>query len=132
MWNVAQVFQSRESFGGLHVPSEDFVLSGLRGVSALTGRQFLAGEEPASQGDTVSKGRKDHESEQAIDPGGKPDGTCADSPTGSGQGGMAELPGTRLGYWDTGGNGTPVVFLHPASGSALVWLYQQPIFAKGG
>ena len=47
MWNVAQVFQSLESFGGLQVPSEDFVLSGLRGVSALTGRQFLAGEEPA-------------------------------------------------------------------------------------
>lgn len=44
--------------------------------------------------------------------------------------GMAELPGTRLGYWDTGGNGEPVVFLHPASGSALVWLYQQPVFAK--
>lgn len=46
--------------------------------------------------------------------------------------GMAELPGTRLGYWDTGGNGEPVVFLHPASGSALVWLYQQPAFAKAG
>jgi pimeloyl-ACP methyl ester carboxylesterase len=25
-----------------------------------------------------------------------------------------------------------VVFLHPASGSALVWLYQQPVFAKAG
>jgi pimeloyl-ACP methyl ester carboxylesterase len=46
--------------------------------------------------------------------------------------GLAELPGTRLGYWDTGGDGTPVVFLHPASGSALVWLYQQPVFAKAG
>ena len=46
--------------------------------------------------------------------------------------GMAELPETRLGYWDTGGSGEPVVFLHPASGSALVWLYQQPVFAKAG
>src|SRR5215831_12166701 len=46
--------------------------------------------------------------------------------------GIAELPGTRLGYWDTGGNGTPVVLLHPASGSALIWLYQQPVFAKAG
>jgi pimeloyl-ACP methyl ester carboxylesterase len=46
--------------------------------------------------------------------------------------GIAELPGTRLGYWDTGGGGTPVVFLHPASGSALVWLYQQPVFAGAG
>ena len=46
--------------------------------------------------------------------------------------GMAELPGTRLGYWDTGGNGTTIVLLHPASGSALIWLYQQPVFAKAG
>ncbi|MDH3442879.1 MAG: alpha/beta hydrolase, partial [Deltaproteobacteria bacterium] len=45
---------------------------------------------------------------------------------------MADLPGTRLGYWDTGGEGEPVVFLHPASGSALIWLYQQPVFAKAG
>jgi len=46
--------------------------------------------------------------------------------------GMAELPGTRLWYWDTGGDGVPVVLLHPASGSALVWLYQQPVFAAAG
>lgn len=46
--------------------------------------------------------------------------------------GMAELPGTHLGYWDTGGTGEPVVFLHPASGSALIWLYQQPVFARAG
>lgn len=45
---------------------------------------------------------------------------------------IAELPDTHLGYWDTGGGGEPVVFLHPASGSALVWLYQQPVFAKAG
>jgi pimeloyl-ACP methyl ester carboxylesterase len=46
--------------------------------------------------------------------------------------GIAELPNTRLGYWDTGGSGEPVVFLHPASGSALIWLYQQPVFANAG
>jgi pimeloyl-ACP methyl ester carboxylesterase len=46
--------------------------------------------------------------------------------------GLAELPGTRLWYWDTGGDGAPVVFLHPATGSALIWLYQQPVFAKAG
>ncbi|MGN6733340.1 MAG: alpha/beta fold hydrolase [Candidatus Binatia bacterium] len=46
--------------------------------------------------------------------------------------GMAALPDTNLGYWDTGGRGEPVVFLHPASGSALIWLYQQPVFAKAG
>ena len=42
------------------------------------------------------------------------------------------VPGTRLGYWDTGGAGEPIVLLHPASGSALIWLYQQPVFAKAG
>ena len=46
--------------------------------------------------------------------------------------GMAEIPGARLGYWDTGGSGETIVLLHPASGSALVWLYQQPVFAKAG
>lgn len=46
--------------------------------------------------------------------------------------GMASLPGTNLGYWDTGGNGTPIVLSHPASMSALTWGYQQPVFAKAG
>ncbi len=46
--------------------------------------------------------------------------------------GMAELPSTRLGYWDIGGTGVPIVLLHPASGSALIWLYQQPVFARAG
>jgi len=46
--------------------------------------------------------------------------------------GMAELPGVRLWFWDTGGTGTPIVLLHPASGSALIWGYQQPVFAKAG
>ena len=46
--------------------------------------------------------------------------------------GSAELPGTHLWYWDTGGPGVPVVFLHPATGSALIWLYQQPVFAAAG
>ncbi|HEX7231285.1 MAG TPA: alpha/beta hydrolase, partial [Candidatus Binatia bacterium] len=45
---------------------------------------------------------------------------------------MARLGDTSLGYWDTGGTGEPVMFLHPASGSALVWLYQQPVFANAG
>jgi pimeloyl-ACP methyl ester carboxylesterase len=46
--------------------------------------------------------------------------------------GLAELPGTRLFYWDTGGSGPAVVLLHPATGSALMWLYQQPVFARAG
>ena len=44
----------------------------------------------------------------------------------------AMLPGAHLWYWDTGGNGEPIVLIHPASGSGLIWLYQQPIFAKKG
>lgn len=46
--------------------------------------------------------------------------------------GVAQLAGTRLFYWDTGGSGPAVVFLHPATGSALMWIYQQPAFAGAG
>jgi pimeloyl-ACP methyl ester carboxylesterase len=46
--------------------------------------------------------------------------------------GMAQIPDTRLWYWDTGGQGVPIVLLHPATGSALIWGYQQPMFAKAG
>jgi pimeloyl-ACP methyl ester carboxylesterase len=45
---------------------------------------------------------------------------------------LAALPDTRLFYWDTGGDGTPVVLVHPATGSALIWGYQQPVLAKAG
>jgi len=46
--------------------------------------------------------------------------------------GVATLADTRLWFWDTGGSGEPIVLLHPASGSALIWGYQQPVFAKAG
>lgn len=46
--------------------------------------------------------------------------------------GVAELAGARLWFWDTGGTGEPIVLLHPASGSGLIWGYQQPVFAKAG
>jgi pimeloyl-ACP methyl ester carboxylesterase len=46
--------------------------------------------------------------------------------------GIAKLPATRLGYWDTGGDGPAVVLMHPATGSALIWGYQQPVFARAG
>ncbi|GAA4231835.1 hypothetical protein GCM10022254_30160 [Actinomadura meridiana] len=46
--------------------------------------------------------------------------------------GYAPVPGGRLWYWDTGGRGTPVIFMHPGSGSGEIWPYQQPYFAKAG
>jgi pimeloyl-ACP methyl ester carboxylesterase len=45
---------------------------------------------------------------------------------------MAQIAGARLWFWDTGGSGEPVVLLHPASGSGLIWGYQQPAFARAG
>jgi pimeloyl-ACP methyl ester carboxylesterase len=46
--------------------------------------------------------------------------------------GIAQLADTRLWFWDTDGPGEPIVLLHPASGSGLIWGYQQPVFAKAG
>lgn len=46
--------------------------------------------------------------------------------------GMAVLPDTRLWFWDTGGPGAAIVLLHPASGSGLIWGYQQQAFARAG
>jgi pimeloyl-ACP methyl ester carboxylesterase len=45
---------------------------------------------------------------------------------------LAALPDTRLWYWDTGGDGPAIILLHPATGSGLIWGYQQPVFAKAG
>jgi pimeloyl-ACP methyl ester carboxylesterase len=43
-----------------------------------------------------------------------------------------ELPGVRLWYNDTGGTGTPVLFLHAASGTCESWVYQLPAFTAAG
>jgi len=45
---------------------------------------------------------------------------------------VAELPETRLWYWDTGGSGPPVILLHAATHSAAGWVYQQPALAAAG
>ena len=45
---------------------------------------------------------------------------------------LVQVPGARLACWDTGGAGPVVVFVHPATGSAHMWLYQQPVFAAAG
>ena len=39
-----------------------------------------------------------------------------------------ELPGVNLWYKDTGGAGTPVIFLHAATGTCESWVYQEPAF----
>src|SRR5580704_9482124 len=45
---------------------------------------------------------------------------------------VAELPGTRLWYWDTRGSGRPVILMHAATHSAAGWVYQQPVLAGAG
>jgi pimeloyl-ACP methyl ester carboxylesterase len=45
---------------------------------------------------------------------------------------VAELPGTRLWYWDTGGSGRPVILMHAATHSAAGWVYQQPVLTGAG
>jgi pimeloyl-ACP methyl ester carboxylesterase len=45
---------------------------------------------------------------------------------------VAVLGGARIGYWDTEGSGQTVVLVHPATGSARIWVYQQPAFARAG
>ena len=45
---------------------------------------------------------------------------------------MADVPGAKLWGWDTGGHGEPIVLLHPNTGSAASWGYQQPVFARAG
>ncbi len=46
--------------------------------------------------------------------------------------GLLDVGGARIWYWDTGGQGEPVVLVHPFSGSALIWGYQQPVLAQAG
>lgn len=46
--------------------------------------------------------------------------------------GYAEFSGLRLWYKDTGGNGIPVVLLHPMTGSTDSWVYQYPALTAAG
>jgi len=45
---------------------------------------------------------------------------------------IADLPGVRLWYEDTGGNGVPVVLAHAGTGSASMWVHQLPAFSRAG
>lgn len=44
----------------------------------------------------------------------------------------ARLPGVDLWYNDSGGGGTPLIFLHAASGACESWVYQVPVFTAAG
>ncbi len=46
--------------------------------------------------------------------------------------GYVNVDGVNLWYWDTGGSGEPVVLLHPYTGSAAIWGYQQPVLVAAG
>ena len=47
-------------------------------------------------------------------------------------GAYADIPGVRLWYVDSGGTGTPVVFLHAATGTTQAWEYQVQPFVSAG
>jgi pimeloyl-ACP methyl ester carboxylesterase len=44
----------------------------------------------------------------------------------------ANVPGARIFYRDTGGNGAPAILLHAATGSSRVWDYQIPALKAAG
>jgi len=62
---------------------------------------------------------------------GPSDALLAQSPAAD-RGAYAEVPGARVWYTDTGGNGVPLVLLHAATGSSQVWEHQTPAFVKAG
>lgn len=43
-----------------------------------------------------------------------------------------ELPGVHLWYHDSGGDGSPVIFMHAATGTCDSWVYQEPAFTSKG
>ena len=46
--------------------------------------------------------------------------------------GQVSLPSGKVFVRDTGGTGPAVVLMHPASGSALIWSYQEPALVAAG
>lgn len=46
--------------------------------------------------------------------------------------GYAGTTDARLWYWDTGGDGPPLILCHPASQGCLVWENQRDAFARAG
>lgn len=46
--------------------------------------------------------------------------------------GFVDVGPCRLWFTDSGGEGEAIVLCHPASQSAAIWVYQQPVFAAAG
>jgi pimeloyl-ACP methyl ester carboxylesterase len=64
--------------------------------------------------------------------GGAADAAAQSAPSGDPRGTFASLPGRRLWYVDSGGSGTPVVLLHAASGSSVMWERQMSALRTAG
>lgn len=45
---------------------------------------------------------------------------------------LIDIPDAQLWYEDTGGDGEPVVFVHPAAASSETWVHQVPAFVAAG
>ena len=56
----------------------------------------------------------------------------ASQPMAQTRGDFAKLPGVRLWFTDTGGNGEPVVLLHANTGTTEAWEPQVAAFSKAG
>ena len=46
--------------------------------------------------------------------------------------GQIQLPSGKVFVRDSGGSGPAIVLMHPATGSALIWAYQEPALAAAG
>lgn len=54
--------------------------------------------------------------------------TAENAPSGA----YAELPGVKLWFIDNGGDGVPIVLLHPNTGNVAIWVEQTPAFVQAG
>ena len=46
--------------------------------------------------------------------------------------GLVQLPSGKVFVRDSGGDGPAIILMHPATGSALIWAYQEPAFVRAG
>jgi alpha-beta hydrolase superfamily lysophospholipase len=57
---------------------------------------------------------------------------AAQSPSGAVRDAFVDIPGVRLFYRDSGGDGVPVVFLHAYTADSRGWEHQVPVFTAAG